>query len=140
MSTASKRKWRAENPERRRQAEANRAAFRRRHGKSVEWVLGTPPVVFSYPSGDSYQRYERGGYDVARGGSIGRSKQRWNYYLNVVLPARRDANRLKMAILIDEMNEPTDNPALDAVMRDLAAGFRQDLDDILAKPTRVDRA
>ena len=60
MSTESKRRWRLRNPERSRTAEANRAALRRKHGRVIEGA-GGKLTFFSYPSGESYQRYENGG-------------------------------------------------------------------------------
>jgi hypothetical protein len=58
MSAASKRAWRAANPERRRAHERARATNRRRHGSIIEFTPGKPAVFFTYPSGESYRRYE----------------------------------------------------------------------------------
>src|SRR2546422_8503251 len=57
-STERKRIWRREHPEQSREAERVRAAKRRRHGCIIAFTPGTPPEVFVYPSGESYQRYE----------------------------------------------------------------------------------
>ena len=59
--TERKRRWRLENPERSREHERRRALLRRRHGTWIEGPDGKP-ILFSYPSGISYQLYEEDPY------------------------------------------------------------------------------
>jgi len=79
--TERKRIWRRDHPEQSREAERERAAKRRRHGRIIAFTPGTPPEVFVYPSGESYQRYEDTfDFEKNRRG-IGRSASRWRAYM-----------------------------------------------------------
>jgi len=105
VSTESKRRWRLRNPERSRKAEANRAALRRKHGRVIEGA-GGKLTFFSYPSGESYQRYENGGNYSPREwakrslAGIGRSESRHREYMKR-LRERIAVNTARLSVLSD---------------------------------------
>src|SRR3989441_2956144 len=101
-STERKRIWRREHPEQSQEAERVRAAKRRRHGCIIAFTPGTPPEVFVYPSGESYQRYEDTfDFEKNRRG-IGRRASRWRAYLKS-LRTRIAVNRTKLAAAYAEL-------------------------------------
>ena len=115
--TEQKRRWRLANPGRSREHERSRACLRRMHGRFIGQPGGRDLVRLSYPSGESYQRYESWGDEPWRYSEnewnerlykgIGRPASRWRQYKKR-LRERIEAAEVQIAAINEELGLPVD--------------------------------